>query len=142
MAEITEQYLRGYLLKFGEEDIPVGLFDNLLRTMRKYGDNRWWESNNPVVLAYHQAKERILLISLDQYVEGASKICGRPVFTHDLFGQDPDFLLEIEQGMKRLNPGWKVSSEGRAALELASENRLERVVQSIGKSVIKFDSAI
>ena len=138
MKEITEQYVRGYALKCGVENPSAEDIAAVLKVMNKYAE-RWWESDDEVSLAYHQVRERILIIPLQVYHDGIRKICDRPIYQHDLFGQFPEFIQEVEEGMKRLNQGWKVSEEGKEALVERSTSRLEKFVEECGKNVLKVE---
>ena len=138
--EINEQYVRGYALKLGVKDLPQESVVTIMDTMKKYGDNRWWESNDPVVLAYHQLHEEIMMIELDKLYEGATKICGRDVYSHDLWMDRKNLMKEVEVGMKRLQNGTCLSEEVQEAAVERSIQRLEQIVKKNGGKVIRINT--
>jgi len=140
MKEINEQYVLGYLLKQGVEDLPQESIATLMATMKKYGDNRWWESDDIVTLAYHQLHENISMINLETVYQGASKICGRSVYTHDLVDTE-NLIKEVELGMKRLKRGIILTEEAQEAAVEASIGRLEKKLKERGGRVIRINVA-
>ena len=58
-----------------------------LTIMEKYGDNKWWLSENPKVVGYYQLNENILLVKFSDFHKGVEELLGRPVWTHE-FGLD------------------------------------------------------
>lgn len=59
----------------------------------KYGDNRWWESEDLRELAYHQIMEPVLMCEFSDFHKGIERLLGRPVWTHE-FGVNMDGLRE------------------------------------------------
>jgi hypothetical protein len=51
--------------------------------MRKYGDNRWWISEDPRERAYYQINEDILLMSFNKLHKDIEILLNRPVYTHE-----------------------------------------------------------
>ena len=66
---------------------------NVIRVMEKYGDNKWWESNDPEYIARYQLFEDILMVDFSTFHEGVEKLLDRPVWTHE-FGINVDELRE------------------------------------------------
>ena len=78
---------------------------NILKTMQKYGENKWWNSNDPLYVARYQIFEDILMVPFDRYHEGIEKLLGRPVYTHE-FGLNPEELRqEARQAIQKLEKG-------------------------------------
>jgi len=67
--------------------------------MEKYGDNKWWESENLKEIAYYQFNEDVLLIDFVKYHEAMEKLLGRSVFTHE-------FGLNIEGLKQEVEKAW------------------------------------
>jgi len=65
-------------------------------TLRIYGDNKWWLSEDPKVIGYHQLFEEVLLVSFSKFHEGIEKLLGRPVWTHE-FGINMDNIKRDAQ---------------------------------------------
>ncbi|MCX6710120.1 MAG: hypothetical protein NTV63_04195 [Candidatus Woesearchaeota archaeon] len=77
---INDEYIHQ---RYGR-DLPQENVDSLKRAMAKYGDNRWWESEDPVTIAKYQVFERILMSDFSIFSEGLEKLLERPVYTHEL----------------------------------------------------------
>ena len=65
-------------------------------TLRIYGDNKWWLSEDPKVIGYHQLFEEVLLVSFSKFHEGIEKLLGRPIWTHE-FGLNLNKVREDAQ---------------------------------------------
>ena len=72
------------------EDTLEELVARVAETKQKYGDNHWWESEDPAVLFWGQINEPILIISFGEFQEATEKALKRPVFTHEFV--DPESL--------------------------------------------------
>jgi hypothetical protein len=70
-----------YVSALGDMDFNVR--NNLLNVMDKYGDNKWWLSEDQRVLGYYQLNEEILLMPFSKFHECFEKLLGRPVWTHE-----------------------------------------------------------
>lgn len=55
-----------------------------LEQMEKFGDNRWWISEDKKVLGYYQLMNPVLLVSFDKFHEALEFLLGRPVWTHEM----------------------------------------------------------
>ncbi|MDD5193418.1 MAG: hypothetical protein PHF67_02415 [Candidatus Nanoarchaeia archaeon] len=82
-----------------------------IKTMAKYGDNHWWESENPLVIAKHQIFERKLIVPYDFFMRGLAKLLGRPVGDHELGLNAKGLRKEAELALKRLEQSMGISPE-------------------------------
>ena len=80
-------------------ELPQKNRERILNTMAKYGDNKWWESKDPMHVARFQLFEPVLLVNFGVFHEGTGKLLGRPVYTSE-FGLNYDGLKE--EAMKRI----------------------------------------
>ena len=76
---MTRQYIEDFL-----ESLPVEKRQTALSTMSKYGNNRWWMSDDAVYAARYQLFEDILLLPPDFYLQGVVKLLGRQVFDFEV----------------------------------------------------------
>lgn len=77
------------------------IFKEHLEHMKKYGDNRWWISQNNKVLAYYQTKEPLMLVSLEKYMKALRVLVGHPVYTNQFLEQNVKQLEgEVERAFK------------------------------------------
>lgn len=77
----------------------------VLDTMRKYGDNKWWMSNDLLEVARYQIFEPILMVPFSRFHEGIEKLLGRPIYTHE-FGVNYEGLkAEANEAIQRLERG-------------------------------------
>ena len=58
--------------------------EKCLKQMEKFGDNRWWTSEDKKVLGYYQLMNPILLVPFDKFHEALEFLLGRPVWTHEM----------------------------------------------------------
>ena len=66
---------------------------NVICVMEKYGNNKWWESDDPARIAQYQLFEDILMVDFSTYHEGIEKLLDRHVWTHE-FGINMKGLRE------------------------------------------------
>jgi hypothetical protein len=78
------------------------------------------------------------MIDLDILYAGATKICGRSVYSHDLFMDRENLMKEVETGTKRLKNGTNLSEGVQEAAVEASVGRLEKKLRG---RVIKVNMA-
>ena len=98
---------------------------NIICVMEKYGDNKWWESDDPEYVARYQLFEDILMVDFSVFHEGVEKLLDRPVWTHE-FGINVDGLREEARiAIHRRDVGSKY-------LGISDVQRSRKVVQSIG----------
>jgi hypothetical protein len=139
MTDVKKQYIEGVL-----ETLPDENRERALKAMKKYGNNRWWRSDDPLEVAKYQVFEDTLLVPFDLYHEGIEKLVGRPVYTHEFESRLVDGLREeakkaIELREKGLWNQYKNSAEGKkdaTKREMQAVTRLEEVLGKKGKSLI------
>ena len=73
---------------------------NCLEQMEKFGDNRWWTSEDKKVLGYYQLMNPILLVSSDKFHDALVFLLGRPVFTHEMGLNYEGLKAEAERAFK------------------------------------------
>ena len=71
-----------------------------LEQMEKFGDNRWWLSEDKRVLGYYQLMNPILLVSFDKFHEALEFLLGRPVWTHEMGLNYEGLKAEAERAFK------------------------------------------
>lgn len=49
---------------------------------KKYGNNKWWKSDDDLVIAYHQINEDRLAVRFNTFHKAVESVLGRPVWTH------------------------------------------------------------
>lgn len=63
-------------------------YDKLTRqfqeALAKYGDNYWWQSNDPAEIIRYQATEPVLLVNFKKLHESLETVLDRPVHTGEL----------------------------------------------------------
>ena len=110
------QYLRGILgdekvdtfFEFGDEhergtsehQETCETVKKCLEQMEKFGDNRWWTSEDKKVLGYYQLMNPRLLVSFDKFHEALQVLLGRPVWTHELGLNYEGLKAEAERAFK------------------------------------------
>ena len=77
--EINDAYIRE---RYGA-DLAQEYVNALRIAMQKYGNNRWWESKDPVEIAKYQVFEDVLMTNFSTFHEGLEKLIGREVYTHE-----------------------------------------------------------
>lgn len=94
MTEINEVYVRNFHKSlFPNKELNPRNIEPVIATMKKYGENRWWESKDPVTVARYQIFEDRLLVYFDLYHDGLTKLLGRAIMSHE-FGLNADRLRE------------------------------------------------
>ncbi|MBU0894727.1 MAG: hypothetical protein KKF48_00490 [Nanoarchaeota archaeon] len=56
----------------------------VMKVMQKYGDNHWWESDDPMEIAKHQIFEDVLLTNFKTYHQGLATLIGRSIEVGEL----------------------------------------------------------
>lgn len=59
------------------------IINNMLSVMAKYGDNRWWLSDDIKRMSYFQLQEDSLLIEFEVFQKGVKLLLGREVQTYE-----------------------------------------------------------
>lgn len=122
-------------------NIPRRNIDGLKAAMQKYGDNYWWESEDPIQLAMYQIFEDILMVDFGKFHEGLEKLVGRPVFTHEM-GLNPEGLKEEARlGIQRIKKRIGTSEEYKQEAVMRSIKMLEDYCKKTGKKLFKLDAA-
>lgn len=99
-----------------------------LEQMEKFGDNRWWTSEDKRVLGYYQLMNPILLVSFDKFHEALESLLGRPVWTHEMGLNYEGLKAEAIRAFK----GTQDSEEQKAE----SINKSFEQLANLGKPVI------
>lgn len=135
MTDIHDSYIRE---RFGV-DLAQENVDNLRGAMQEYGENHWWESDDPIEVAMYQIFEDFLMVDFSKFHEGIEKLVGRPVFTRE-FGMNVDALREEARlGIERLKQGIGTSDEYKATAVRKSIQMLEDYCRINGKQFLKLD---
>lgn len=135
MTQITDVYVRA---RYGK-DLSQANVARLRTAMEQYGDNRWWESKEPVQVAMYQIFEDILMVDFSTFHEGLEKLVGRPVFTHEM-GLNVDGLRkEARLGIERIKKGIGTSDEYKQEAVRRSIQMLEDYCKRTGKQFLKVD---
>ncbi len=128
--EDVETFLRlgnKFLLRASEERKTCERVRKCLEVMEKYGDNRWWLSEDKNVLGYYQLKESLLLVDWHRFVGAVSSLLGRSVYTHDFYD-----IKALRSEAERAFNGMQDSEEKKAE---TIKKSLESVI-NLGKPVI------
>jgi|GEM_PF-2616157 len=59
--------------------------------MDKYGDNKWWLSDDLKTIGYYQLNEDFMLVDFSKFHQGVENLLGRSVWIHE-FGLNIDAL--------------------------------------------------
>lgn len=78
-----------------------GTITLLLKVMSKYGDNKWWLSNDIKLMCYYQLHEDILLIEFEIFHKGVEALLERAIHTSE-FRPISIVSLQIEARNKYL----------------------------------------
>ena len=100
----------------------------MLEQMEKFGDNRWWLSEDKRVLGYYQLMYPILLVPFGKFHEALEFLLGRPVWTHEMGLNHDGLKAEAERAFK----GTQDSEEQKAESIKKSFEQLA----NLGKPVI------
>lgn len=97
----------------------------VIEVLNKYGDNKWWFSEDPKVIGYYQLNEPLLVIDFSKFHEGVEKLLNRPVFTLE-FGVNYDGLKrEAEDAWNGIQRTEKEKQE----IFIEGLNKLNEVMQ-------------
>ena len=107
--------------------------------MQAYGDNHWWESDDPTQVAMYQIFEDILMTDFSKFHEGLETIVGRPVYTHEMGMNVEGLRKEARLGIERLKKGIGTSDEYKETAVRKSIEMLEDYCQRTGKQFLKVD---
>jgi hypothetical protein len=62
---------------------------NSLNEMERFGENRWWTSDDLRVVSYYQFMSPVMLVPFPKFHEAAEFLLQRPILTHE-FAQNWD----------------------------------------------------
>lgn len=85
-----------------ETDKAAELEKTSEETRAKYGDNPWWESDDPLVIAWHQGHEEILLVHFPKFLRSLEKVTGMDIGIFQLADDDV-----YEALMAKVDKAWK-----------------------------------
>ncbi len=71
--------------------------ERLAAARATYGDNHWWESTDPLVLAYHQIHEPVLCMDWSVFHAAVEEVVEHPVWTHQFVTDHVELENEIDQ---------------------------------------------
>lgn len=122
---------------FGE--VPAKNKKSLVETMKKYGENHWWESDDQLTIGMYQLFEPVLMVPFDKFHAGLEKLLDRPVFTHELRINYEGLKEEAQLALRRLKTGIGVSDEQKAEAVKRSIQMLEDYCKRTGKQLLKVE---
>jgi hypothetical protein len=138
---VDEEYARKWLSKnfdisYHKEALAAGV-QAALEVMRKYENNHWWESDDPVEVVKYQVFEDVIIVNFEKYWDGLTKLLGRRISTHEF---TPDGLIALQEevrcALRRMEKGgYGVSDEYRETAERRSVQSAEEL--SKGKDRVK-----
>ena len=74
---------------------PVAM-NNIVNTLEKYGDNKWWELEDKAEMAKWQIFECILMVEWSSFHEGIETLLGHPVFSHEFATMRTELQNEVK----------------------------------------------
>ncbi len=131
--EINDNYIRE---RFGA-DLAQKNVDALKGAMQKYGNNRWWESKDPVEVARYQVFEDVLMTDFSTFHKSVEKLVGRPVYTHE-FGLNVEGVRqEAREAIARIDgKTGNLDDKVAAEREISGIKTLTDYAAKTGKPVI------
>ncbi|MBR9703760.1 hypothetical protein GOV10_06980 [Candidatus Woesearchaeota archaeon] len=118
-----------------EEAIPC-----VLKVMQSYGDNHWWESDDPITIARHQwCEKRILLVDLTELDEYMSILLGRPFYFPEFVSND-NLETEVNLALERHDKGLAITPEYLQEQEQDAVSGMMSYLGSLGKDCVVIDS--
>lgn len=79
--------------------------DCILKTMQKYGDDRWWENKDERVLAYYQVNEPMLIIPWEIFDRGLQNLLERKITNQEYAFSVNQLKAEAQIKFKELIKG-------------------------------------
>ena len=113
----------------------------VLTVLNKYGDNKWWRSEDSVEVARYQLFESRLLVDFSLFREGLEQLLGRPVYTHELGLAVDEIKAEAKEAIKKLEKGESLEQSIQYKNEKTREaiNSLANFAHKNGKGMITYD---
>jgi len=65
-------------------ELPEKNRTELTNTIKKYGENKWWESEDKAYVAMFQIFETVVMVNITDFRIGLGELLGRPVSTYEL----------------------------------------------------------
>ena len=113
---------------------------NLKKVERKYGSNRWWESDDPLVVIRHQIEEPFQVISFPEYKDMLGLFLERPVAETDFMVNFKGLQNEVRIAIKRKEGNGIQNEEQREAGYHTYRRNLEKYVSKMPKNrIVKID---
>lgn len=123
-----------YLRSIGFESLPDKNKRLIREVAHKYGENKWWLSDDPAVGARYQLFEDVLMLSFDWFKVGVEKLLGRSVRPFE-FAVKEHLQREAKEPIERLEKALaakKKSGEEAVAVAGAKLSKLKKK----GKKII------
>jgi len=73
------------------------LYDEIISTMEKYGENKWWNSNNEAYATYMQLNEPVLILNHDRFKKGIVDVVKHPVSDTELSKSNYELIREFNE---------------------------------------------
>lgn len=102
----------------------------LAEVKRKYRNNHWWGSDDPLVILGHQIEEPIQIVSLPVYVDMLGDFLERPVCHLDIAFNYDGIKEEVRMAIKRRKRGIVQSDEQREAAHQDYVRRIEDIADN------------
>ena len=135
MNKINDKYVKETAKMHGINKLSQEDISRVRKVMEKYGDNHWWESNDPIKLATYQLYEPVLLADYSLFFKGLEKLLGRPVLNTEFFLNISDLREEMKLGIKRLKRGIGTSEEYQETAVIRAIESFKRYYEKKGKKV-------
>jgi len=101
---IPEDYITDFCKDLPQETIErQESIENIRLTMQKYGENKWWESNDPATRSLFQLFEDIRIIDFFEFGKGLCKLLGRSVWNFELGINTEGLRREAGEALERYN---------------------------------------
>lgn len=78
------------------DNLPIGNRNEVIRTIEKYGDNCWWESNDPRTIAVNQLAEEILMVNFSFFHKCVEQSLNRPIRVEEFIMNRESMINEIQ----------------------------------------------
>lgn len=116
------------------DTLPEENRSRVLNTMKRYGKNHWWMSDDTIEIATYQLFEPILLVDFGAFHSGLEKLLGRPVFTHELGLNYGGLKQEASQAIARREMGFNLEQTNEYQSRKVKESF--KLLEDYGKKVI------
>lgn len=138
--EVNLEYVLNYLKEKLEEENPSPeLMKNMHESMKKYGDNHWWESEDKAMIGFYQLNENRLIVPFSVFQKGLEKLLDRPVLNSEMGINRNGLVREADEAINLYLSGVKHSDEYRQEKIKESMDMLEDFCKKNGKQLLKLD---